>query len=499
MSALEGRKKGIALAIAADPRSRVSVATGTARVDSNALVQSVVPRGRARRARRDFLVDATMLGLAFATAVASAHTSAKVSDGGLWLAALPALTLALLAVRGTYRPRVGVSFLEELRTVVFASAAAAITVGFAQLCTGADSRSASTAVVVELALVIAFLIAGRAAIGLLSRTGAGAPTLIVGADQVGCLLARRLVERPRLGLRPVGFIDANPLAAGQIHGCPVLGPPSQLESLARSRGVEHAILSFSPASPSEEHDMLRRLGRLGVSVSVVPRLFDDMPDRISVARVGGLPLLSIYPSSPSDWRFKIKYAVERALTVAGTLITAPVMLAIAIAIVGTMGRPVLFRQRRVGLDGREFEMLKFRSMVRGAERDQAKLQRYNESDGPVFKIREDPRVTPVGRFIRRTSLDELPQIINVLKGDMTLIGPRPPLPSEVAMYNGEQRRRLTIKPGITGLWQVAGRSDIDFDELVELDVYYIHNRSLWMDLTILLRTAGVVLSGRGAY
>ncbi len=232
---------------------------------------------------------------------------------------------------------------------------------------------------------------------------------------------------------------------------------------------------------------------------MVPRLFDDIPDRMSVERVGGLPLLSIYPSNPSDWQFKVKYAAERVLAAVAMLVAAPVMLAIAIAILATMGRPVLFRQRRVGVDGREFEMLKFRSMVRGAEQDQARLQCYNESDGPVFKMRDDPRVTPVGRFIRRTSLDELPQIINVLKGDMTLIGPRPPLPSEVATYNGDQHRRLMIKPGITGLWQVAGRSDVDFDEWVELDVYYIHNRSLWMDLTILLRTVGVVLSGRGAY
>ena len=175
----------------------------------------------------------------------------------------------------------------------------------------------------------------------------------------------------------------------------------------------------------------------------------------------------------------------------------PVVIALAIK-VDSRG-PVIFKQTRVGRAGKTFTNYKFRGMVADAERQLAKLKKYNEASGPVFKMKDDPRVTRVGRFIRKTSLDELPQIFNVVKGDMSLVGPRPPLPSEVKQYTREQRRRLTIKPGITGPWQVSGRSDISFDEWVRLDTYYIQNWSLLLDLTILLKTLGAVLTRRGAY
>ena len=160
---------------------------------------------------------------------------------------------------------------------------------------------------------------------------------------------------------------------------------------------------------------------------------------------------------------------------------------------------MLFRQARVGRDGRIFEMLKFRSMVEDAHQQRGTLADQNEHDGPLFKIKDDPRVTPVGRRLRRYSIDELPQLWNVVRGDMALIGPRPPLPDEVALYGGDIARRLMVKPGITGLWQVSGRADISWTEAVRLDLYYVENWSLTMDLAIIAKTAKAVLAGSGAY
>jgi exopolysaccharide biosynthesis polyprenyl glycosylphosphotransferase len=180
------------------------------------------------------------------------------------------------------------------------------------------------------------------------------------------------------------------------------------------------------------------------------------------------------------------------------LCAAPVMIAVAIIIKATSRGPVFFQQVRSGRNGRRFTMLKFRSMVLDAEQRQAQLMHLNEMSGPVFKIRNDPRVTKIGGFIRKTSIDELPQLLNILWGDMSLVGPRPPLPSEVEQYKPWQRRRLSVKPGLTGLWQVSGRNNVDFDEWMALDLRYIDNWSLWLDTKILLRTLPAVLFRAGA-
>jgi exopolysaccharide biosynthesis polyprenyl glycosylphosphotransferase len=463
----------------------------------------VARRRRGRVKQRKLLVDIAMLVLAVCTEMVTASATAIPTEGSPWTPIFAALTLGLLSARGMYRPRIAGHFLDEMRTVIAATATAAMMVAFMRVLLGTDPNAASQAVR-DWLFASAYLIAGRGTIAILgprlrSAGHGGSPTLIVGAGRVGRLMARRLLERPEIGLRPVGFVDNDPLDSEEPRDCSVLGPIWQLEPLVRANAVEHAVLSFSRASSAEELAVSRHLQSLGVSVSVVPRLFEDIPDRISIERIGGLPVLSIYPSGPGNWQFKAKYLLDRVLAAVAIVITAPIMIAIGLWILLTMGRPVVFRQRRIGLDGREFEMLKFRSMVRGAERQLDELRPYNERSGPAFKIKNDPRVTPAGRFMRRTSLDELPQLINVLKGDMTLVGPRPPLPQEVAEYTSNQRRRLDVKPGITGLWQVSGRNDIEFDEWVELDLYYIHNWSLWMEFTILLRTVGVVMSGRGAY
>jgi len=195
----------------------------------------------------------------------------------------------------------------------------------------------------------------------------------------------------------------------------------------------------------------------------------------------------------------VKYTVDRAMALFITLLALPLMVAIAIAVKVDSRGPVFFRQTRVGQGGREFDVYKFRSMVVDADRMLDHLAQHNETDGLMFKMRRDPRVTRVGRFLRKWSLDELPQLFNVLLGHMSLVGPRPPLPSEVAQYSGDVRRRLLVKPGMTGLWQVSGRSDLSWEDGIRLDLYYVENWSLAADLSILWKTAGAVLKGRGAY
>jgi exopolysaccharide biosynthesis polyprenyl glycosylphosphotransferase len=212
---------------------------------------------------------------------------------------------------------------------------------------------------------------------------------------------------------------------------------------------------------------------------------------------GDIRLLGVSPVRPAV------RAAQRVLDVllAGLLLAVllPLFLALAVAVRLDTPGPVLFIQRRVGRDGHEFPFFKFRSMVHDAEARKRALEAMNERTGPVFKMRDDPRVTRVGRLLRRTSLDELPQLLNVLRGEMSLVGPRPALPNEVAQYTPRQRRRLCVTPGVTGLWQVSGRADVSFEDAVEMDLYYVHNQSLWLYVKIMLMTVPAVVTGRGAY
>jgi exopolysaccharide biosynthesis polyprenyl glycosylphosphotransferase len=215
--------------------------------------------------------------------------------------------------------------------------------------------------------------------------------------------------------------------------------------------------------------------------------------------VYGLTLLHVSQPTFSGGRWILKAVIDRLGSFLLLFLIAPVLLAVALAIKIESSGPVLFRQQRVGKAGGPFWMLKFRSMVVDAERQRAELDGVNEAGGPLFKIRRDPRVTRVGAFLRRYSLDELPQLINVLRGDMSLVGPRPPLPMEVERYGFDARRRLLVRPGLTGLWQVSGRSDLSWEETVQLDLRYVENWSLTMDAVIFWKTAGAVIGGRGAY
>jgi exopolysaccharide biosynthesis polyprenyl glycosylphosphotransferase len=259
-----------------------------------------------------------------------------------------------------------------------------------------------------------------------------------------------------------------------------------------------AVCGSASAEPGELRRLAWQLEGTGIDLIVAPQLTDIAGPRVHVRPVEGLPLLYVEEPTLSGVAWLVKNVLDRVAAVIGLLITLPLLLPVALAIKLSDGGPVFFRQSRVGREGKTFQVWKFRTMYVDAEERLAALVDQNESDGLLFKIRNDPRVTPIGRFLRASSLDELPQLINVLVGEMSLVGPRP-LPAEDGDFLGDVRRRLLVRPGITGLWQVSGRSDLSWDDAVRLDLYYVDNWSLSFDLTILWRTVGVVLRSKGAY
>jgi len=266
--------------------------------------------------------------------------------------------------------------------------------------------------------------------------------------------------------------------------------------------VEHAIVAFSTAPHDMQLSISRALQRMKVSISIVPRLFEGVPDDIELERVGGLPLVSIYPSDPSDWRVGLKYALDRVLALLAIILISPILLIGALGTLLTLGRPIFFRQRRVGLDGHDFEMLKFRSM-KGAPEDrgqanaawaeaQAAGAELNADAGDAPQERKKKNTSRFGALLRRSGADELPQLFNVLRGEMSIVGPRPEQPAYVSMFEQRIRRyddRHRVKAGITGWAQVHGlRGDTSLDDRVEWDNYYIENWSPWLDLKIVLLT-----------
>jgi exopolysaccharide biosynthesis polyprenyl glycosylphosphotransferase len=239
--------------------------------------------------------------------------------------------------------------------------------------------------------------------------------------------------------------------------------------------------------------------RANVRTRIVPDLFQMTLSRMQIEDVAGVPMIGVKEVSISGLNHFIKRSVDVTVAAVGLAAGAPIVALVALMIKLESPGPVLFRQERVGKNGRRFELYKFRSMVEGAEKQVDALNALNEADGPIFKIRNDPRITTLGKWLRRLSLDELPQFYNVLRGDMSLIGPRPPLPAEVARYQEWHKRRLEVSPGLTGLWQVSGRSELTFDEMALLDIYYIENWSLGLDTKIFWQTIPRVLFGSGAY
>ncbi|WP_430497454.1 sugar transferase [Micromonospora trifolii] len=327
--------------------------------------------------------------------------------------------------------------------------------------------------------------------------------LVVGDTAHVLELVHTLRREPYAGYQVVGACIPDALlapVAQRLGDVPVVGSFRGIPEAATAIGADTVAVT---ASGELTATRLRRLGwqleGTGIDLVVAPALTDVAGPRIHTRPVAGLPLIHVEAPEFRGVRKLVKGLVDRSVSSLALAVLLPLIAFIALAIKLDSRGPVLFRQVRVGRGGQEFGVFKFRTMVLNADALLAELTARNETDGLMFKMRHDPRVTRVGRLLRKWSLDELPQLVNVLLGQMSLVGPRPPLPSEVARYDGDVARRLLVKPGMTGLWQVSGRSDLSWEDGIRLDLYYVENWSLAADLTILWKTFGAVLNGRGAY
>ena len=302
------------------------------------------------------------------------------------------------------------------------------------------------------------------------------------------------------GLNVVAACVAGQARPASINGVPVEGRLADVPDVVRRCAADTvAVLACPEMIGARLRDLAWDLEKTGTDLCVASALLDVAGPRTTIRPVAGLPLLHLDHPDLRGLRWLIKSIFDRALALAVLLALLPFLAGIAVAIRLSDPGPALFRQTRVGKNGRLFTVYKFRTMVAGAEDRKAELTALNECDGLLFKIRRDPRVTRFGGWLRRYSLDELPQYINVLIGHMSLVGPRPALPEEASAYGPHVRRRLAVKPGITGLWQVSGRSDLPWDEAIRLDVRYVENWSLALDLQILWKTWSAVTHGAGAY
>jgi exopolysaccharide biosynthesis polyprenyl glycosylphosphotransferase len=319
---------------------------------------------------------------------------------------------------------------------------------------------------------------------------------VVGTGEYAAELVE-MIRAQEWGLKLAGYIvenDAQPAGAD----CVILGNVSQMARVLEEHVLDEVVFAVPRERLAAMQEAILDCEEQGVGVRISLDVMKFGRARLSVGEMAGVPMLAL-TRTPSD---TLALAAKRAFDIFASatvlLLLSPVLAAIAVAIKLDSPGPVFFRQRRVGMNGRTFDIVKFRSMHVDAEARLEELLAHNEMSGPVFKMRRDPRVTRVGQLLRRTSLDEFPQFWNVLLGDMSVVGPRPPLPSEVRRYKRWQRRRLSVKPGITCIWQVSGRNEIDFERWMELDLQYIDGWSLWSDLHICLKTIPAVLGARGA-
>jgi len=324
--------------------------------------------------------------------------------------------------------------------------------------------------------------------------------IVIGDREKAGHIAEQIVREPQSGIRIVGAVTTHGTQDPLHDDVPVLGDFSDVLDILDSHDVDSVILSTSDAiTPKRTRQFGWALDQKRINLIVAPALTDIAGPRIHTRPVAGLPLIHVdYP------RFEGRDRVaKRVFDIIGSLglivLFSPVMLAVALAVKLTSPGPVFYSQERVGLQGRPFRMFKFRSMVVGADDQlQSLLDQQGTSDQPLFKVNDDPRITPVGSFIRRYSLDELPQFFNALMGTMSLVGPRPQREAEVALYDSDAHRRLFMKPGITGLWQVSGRSDLSWDDAIRLDLYYVENWSITSDIMVVLRTAAAIVRPNGA-
>ncbi|SHN70805.1 exopolysaccharide biosynthesis polyprenyl glycosylphosphotransferase [Geodermatophilus obscurus] len=410
----------------------------------------------------------------------------------------------LLHATGAHAERVFGTGSDEYRAVGRAGFLLLALAGFASYAADLDlSRALVVGAVPALALgTLLGRWAARCALrGLRARGRCTKRVVVVGRGTAALELVERLRREQFAGLEVVAACvtpdDRDRVA--RAAGVPVGGLDDVLTLAGHLEADTIAVTSASETASQYLRSLSWQLEGTGIELLVAPGLIEVAGPRLHIRPFEGLPLLSVEQPRFEGWQRVVKGGLDRVVAALALLLLTPALLGIAAAVKVTSPGPVLYRQERVGVNGQAFTMLKFRSMVVDADRRVDALRAQSISDGLLFKMRVDPRVTPVGRVLRRLSLDELPQLLNVLGGSMSLVGPRPPLPGEVARYDTSVSRRLLVKPGLTGLWQISGRSDLSWQESVRLDLRYVENWSLAVDLLILAKTFRAVVSSSGAY
>ena len=423
---------------------------------------------------------------------------------GLFTACLPVLWCVSVALARGYDPRIVGLGSDEFRRVF--NAAVGLTAAIAIFSYATKSEIARGYVLVALPCALTLDLTARYALRKRlhrrrRRFGAFMRRVIaVGHPDGVAHLITELRREAHHGLTVVGACLTGASERSQVAAVPVCGGLERIQSAVLDLSADTvAVLPCPELNGMRLRELAWQLEKTGTGLCVAPAVLDVAGPRTTIRPVAGMPLLHVDHPELTGLRWVIKGVFDRVTAAVALVALAPLLAAIALAIRLGDGGPAVFRQTRVGKDEHPFQVSKFRTMVVDAEQRKAELLAHNDGDGVLFKMRNDPRITPVGRLLRKYSLDELPQLWNVLMGDMSLVGPRPALPAEAALYGNYVRRRLVVKPGITGLWQVSGRSDLPWEEAVRLDLRYVENWSFALDLQILWKTTAAVFQGSGAY
>jgi exopolysaccharide biosynthesis polyprenyl glycosylphosphotransferase len=491
-----GRERGAASGPAAP-----DTAGGSAEVAARlGLTGPSASRRRGALLRR-MLATGDWLALLAALCVATAAT--RTTDIGtlFWAVIFSPAWILVVKLHGLYdndHRRIRHSTLDELPSLISASALGTITLDGLLAISPVGPLSPKSAILVGIAAFLGCFVS-RAALRFLWHRFAGvAIGIVVGPASAVDLVARRISTHPEARLRLVGYLSPEPERDARAS-LPRLGSIDEISRLAPEQGVERVVVTEQGMSARDAEHLIEECKAAGLGLSLLPRHYGLLGPGVELNRLAELPVLDFRFADPPRSTLAMKRMLD--LGVSGLLLAllSPLLVAIAALILLDSGRPVFFRQRRAGKDGRPFTMLKFRTMVADAEQRLSELVDLEKLDEPSFKIRDDPRITRAGGLLRRTSLDELPQLINVLRGDMSLVGPRPEEEAVVALYDSRQRVRLAVKPGLTGPMQVYGRGDLTFEERLAMERDYLDNLSVAGDLAILLRTPRAIVRGEGAY
>jgi exopolysaccharide biosynthesis polyprenyl glycosylphosphotransferase len=458
-------------------------------------------RQRGSQLRR-LLASGDWLAMVAALCIATLATSSANVATLFWAVLFSPVWVLVVKLHGLYdhdHRRIRHSTLDELPALVSASALGTLALDGLLALTPAGALTSSTAILVGL-LVFAGSFLARAAVRFAWQRLTGvAVGLVIGPSAVAERVARRIATHPEARLRLAGFLGPAG-AKADAATLPRLGSIEDIAQVAQEQGVERVIVAEQQEMGEVAAErLIEECKAAGLGLTFLPRHYGLLGPGIELNRLAELPVLDFRFSDPPRSTIAMKRAMDVVVSALALVVLSPLLAAISILILADSGRPVLFRQRRAGKDGEPFTMIKFRTMDADAEERLGELVDLAKLDQPVFKIQDDPRVTRTGRFLRRTSLDELPQLINVLGGSMSLVGPRPEEEAVVALYDDRQRMRLGVKPGVTGPMQVYGRSDLTFEERLAMERDYLDNLSLVTDLAILMRTPGAIVRGEGAY